>query len=1222
VTEEELSTIQKILEPLNKNPLASEELNPMASALKRKIAPLMGDEETPSEEGETPASDLGAQELGEDSSDDLDLGDDLEEPSFKTFDDDDIDLDELLRDPSDAPPEKEEESEPALEAEDPLSDLGEVDEPATEEDPFAGLGDVPEATTTEEDPFSGLGDLPEPSMDLPEATSEEDPFAGLGESLDTPSPSQEEEPFSGLGDLEEPAPEPKAQDEILTNPFLELDQDNPFAGGNPFEESARLESPVDPFAGVGSTQEAPLEPPVAEEDPFAGLGEIEEDKPKQQQEEDPLGDLGAPSPSSEEDPFAGLGDTPTPSAMDDDPFGDLGAPAASSDDDPFAGLGDIATPSASSDDPFGGLDSEPSGGGGLDDLGSSEDDSGLGDLGDSFAGSEEPQAVEDSGPSIEDDLESLGQEEEPEENYEESLTDEDLALIQRELLAYPAKLRRVIIDSIANDKINKRNQKELLELIKNETPAEGIVEFLSPLLGMEIDIKETSYSEDGVPIIATDPAFTKEGALKRKKYIRNIAIAATTGFFLIFGSIFLYKNVIRPAQASQEYEQGLNQIQEYILAGKEGNSRDKQEYLKQAEIFFKKGEEIDPDNLHYLNRYATSYYRAGLYEKSFEKLFGRVEPPYSWKDREDVPVLALDEKVSWEEFRDNPLKKLMVYSKDKKRRNLVFPGAFIVSRLKYKKHDIETYTNLGKFHSSDAKDFIEETPFKNDKLAISYYKKILTDAGEPNNIQAHSGIAKIYYNQRELASAAHWYNRIIELYPTDPIGHGGLLNSFIEMWKKDGNPTFVLNHHRRVRNALGIEGTLPIFTLTKLSYFYTQLKPDDINIIYNINPRDNVTMLDIDDNALHLLNLIFNKTEIMPGESIGLGENLWNEMGMFFGRKDRLGERRIKGSEYADAYFYRGKYYQRKKETQLAMNQFELAATKDKSHYPAVLEMADYFMNAANYNEATMLLKEAENRYLDYRNSYGRREEDETLMEGDPGRIYFQRGKILYLEASGVASRGVLKTFEARKIYPMRARGISQEEEEEKRRELVGCIRFFETAESMNLKDPKMKYDMSYYKGWVEYTNNNFSSALDEWSELGEELAYTNINLLMAKGNSFFYTNQLNASLGNYMKVKSSLEDQTVKMGTPNPDSSVHQELFNSLVAVYNNMGAVYEKKGDSLQALKYYWKAIETARQFNEVSEIANTNKDMVFRNGLIGREPLLEDWLSPDLKRISELR
>jgi RNA polymerase sigma factor (sigma-70 family) len=105
---DELTLIQSLFEPLNKNPLNSEDLNPMAKVYRQKMGysePVVFTDDDDAREDDSQDSDFPAE--GEVASDlwsdeeeaDSDFGSDSDStpapPSFKSFDDDDIDLDEV-----------------------------------------------------------------------------------------------------------------------------------------------------------------------------------------------------------------------------------------------------------------------------------------------------------------------------------------------------------------------------------------------------------------------------------------------------------------------------------------------------------------------------------------------------------------------------------------------------------------------------------------------------------------------------------------------------------------------------------------------------------------------------------------------------------------------------------------------------------------------------------------------------------------------------------------------------------------------------------------------------------------------------------------------------------------------------------------------------------------------------------------------------------------------
>ncbi|WCL48536.1 hypothetical protein [Leptospira sp. GIMC2001] len=1251
LTDEDLNILQGILEPLNKNPLSSEDLNPMAKVFRQKMGyaePVQfSDEPTDSgsfdDDSETPASDVWADEDSGSAStadpmDDLfgDSANDPAPPSFKTFDDDDIDLDDLLAEPkAEATPSATDGLDDFAEKpadDDPFSDMG-VDfgaEPSPEaDDDFAGMDDVAEAVPSDD---IGLGN---------DFGADDFGSNDFGNDLDSSESGTKDSDDDIFGDLGQPEATPKEETEDISEPQL---ADDPFAdlGAEP---TSPAESGGDDF-GFDSA-----------EDPFADTGTATADNT-----DDPFGDLGGTDTADSlgDDPFSDFGAMESPGAqatgMDDDPFGDIGSSDSVSTDDPFGDLGATADSGGMGDDPFGdfgGMDS-PSDSASTQDLGNTDDSDSdpFGDMGTDNLSAPDQTSIDNedpfgdlgvdlstSSPSSEPDLESTmdpmddlmppdldeigtfgGDTEgvledelsslmdQEEGSVDEGLTDEDLAIIQREIVKYPPKLRRQVIDSIVNNRIALKHQKELLELIKHQQKPDDIAEYLSGILGEEVTLFDPNraLSSDGVPIISTKPMYTREGALQRRKLLRNTIFASAAAILFVLSFVSLYKYVIIPGRAGSHYEEGLQAIRLYAV---EKDENEKKRLMRDAKEFFAKGEEINPNNLHYLNAYGVEYMKAGRYDESFEVLFGKVEPSFTnWSQRKDVPYISIHPDSRWSDEGVEIAGRIAdtetvvnLTSQDRKKRRVIKAGAYIVARVKEDIHDPQTYVNLGRFHSFHARDFREgdrSKQYKNDDLAIEYFKRVFTDAGKPDSIDARAGIAKIFYNQEEFPKAASEYNKIIEIYPKDPIGHGGLLSSFIEIWRRDRNPQFVLNHHRIVKNQLDMEEDLSLYILSKLASFYIDLDPEETRIRYNVNPEDQVSGLDIDDNAESLLNTIFNKEEKVDGITIS-------------------------GNKYAEGYYQRGRFFLKKNETLRAMKQFELAASYDPSHYPAVMRMGEYFIRVADYNEAEDLLKNADKRYLEFRDNYGRRDEDETLVDGDPGKIYYNRGKIIYLLSSGILENDVIREFPGRKIYPNRALVAIPERELDRRRGLYTASEFFSKAQ-MNphaLKDERAIRNMIYYEGWIDYMLGNFPSAINKWSELGEEDIYFNTTLILGMGNASYYTGQLNSALSNYLKVAEEYEAKEAMIKAIVEDDQDHQEIFQTLVAVYNNIGAVYERKGDMVQSLNYYWKAIETARKIELVSEIANSNKDLLMKKERLGQLPLLEDWLSPTLDSIASL-
>ncbi|PJZ47345.1 tetratricopeptide repeat protein [Leptospira brenneri] len=1201
---EEITQIETMFSALNKNPLSSEELNPMAKVLREKLgytSPIVPSEPE-ADSGEDSGSafdDFDNEGAGDGDAGDpfsgLDDGDDdfgpPKLPDREAEEDDGIDLDELLGEDSPKPSQT-----PAA------TDDFDFDAPINTEgsDPFASDS----GTSEEADPFADMGATPTPTESFGD-----DPFANL-DAIDEapieekPTPDFGDDPFANLGGDDTP---PTTDEDLFAG--FDSGSDEPASGGDDFDFGGGTDTPAtgdDPFADMGAT---PTPTESFGDDPFGGF-----DAPSSTgAADDPFGDLSAPSSgggdtSFGDDPFADMGSTPqtTESNFGDDPFGDMGSPSTPSRDNEPTDMG------GGFDDPFGdlGVGMEPPsldddlGAPSFDDLAPSIDDMPVSTM-DDF-GSDGPGGFEE-------DLMSLGKEEEPEESLEANLTDEELAVIQAELLRYPPKLRRTIIDTIVNQRIPVRNQKEIIELIKAQQKPEDIANYLSGLLGERVELSDSTgkFAADGVPIIASRDSYTKEGAARKRELVRRTILSSAAAVFLVFGIVTLWKYVIVPYRAKAQYALGLEKIEEFSY---ETDALEKKKLLADAENYFIKGEEIFPHNLEFLNKYCIAYTKAGQYERAFEKCFGKVEPDFgyevedkehkrAWENRKEVPNISFAKKTEWndagvETAGRRPLPELAFYltSQDKVPRKVLKAGAYIASRLKYNVHDIDTYIALGTFHSFHRKDFIDVPPgsnrkkYKNDHLAIEYFKRVFTDGGDPDNVDAIAGIAKIFYNKQEFGTAVKYYNDIIEKYPKNAIGHGGILSTYIEMWKRDKNPQYVLNHHRQVRNALNIEDELSLFVLAKLASFYIDLDSEEVRIKYNINPEDQVTGMEIDDNVEYLLNIAYGKEG---------------------------------GSKFAEGYYQRARFYFKKEEAARALKQLELASTYDIRHYLAVLLMAEYYIQTENYDEAVKLLREADDRYQNYRDRLGERDEDETLLEGSPGRISFNLGKIQFLEAAGINITDNIREFPGKKIYPERSIGTLSYEEKERRNGLFMARESFLAALDRDIsKDPKIVRECYYYLGWIDYNHGDFAQSLDFWAELPEEDIYNNATLLFGKGNAFYYTRQYNAALGNYLKLKDDFELKEQSLGRIDTENSDHREVYETLTALYNNIGAVYEKKQDTINALKYYWKAMETARKIGSVSEIANSNKDLVFARAKLDREPLLEDWLAPTLDRLDQIK
>ena len=169
----------------------------------------------------------------------------------------------------------------------------------------------------------------------------------------------------------------------------------------------------------------------------------------------------------------------------------------------------------------------------------------------------------------------------------------------------------------------------------------------------------------------------------------------------------------------------------------------------------------------------------------------------------------------------------------------------------------------------------------------------------------------------------------------------------------------------------------------------------------------------------------------------------------------------------------------------------------------------------------------------------------------------------------------------------------------------------------------------SFAWGGLTILMGTLPSALVQWSSIKSIYQDRNLSLLMGQANSYFYTDQTLSALGTYLKLQSDLEKELAASWLPKQKLLI-QKKYATLAAIYNNIGAVYERESQKLSRLRdptrseqfkkletdaliYYWKAVEAGRQANLSSEIARTNVQLAFQDTSRIRIPLLDDWVPP---------
>ena len=833
------------------------------------------------------------------------------------------------------------------------------------------------------------------------------------------------------------------------------------------------------------------------------------------------------------------------------------------------------------------------------------------------------------------DLSDMAEQAKMQSGIGDEFTDQDLANLRTNLNDFPSGIKKSVIDVIVNEKIERTDQRLLVNLVIGQASPEQIADFIEERLGYRPDTSAPDVTKDGVPIIYAE-GMSPEDVARRRRNARLVAIAAAAGFVALLGGFGLYY-FLGQRSIQGLYEQGLEELT--AARGALGDERVARK--TRAEEYFQKA--LNKSGGHYetayLNRYGIAYMKAGFHEEAFRKLFGEVSPAFGIG-----PTGQPDPATAWNRpGRRVPLirpvdgskpfppavaaeggrgfipegRGALLVDQDNRTRRVEVAGAFILDRLRDRELDRRTLINLARFHSQTSGGFLdspEGDKFKNDGLGIDYYRLILTLMNRPNDTEAIAGIGRIHYQRGEYGEAAREYSKVIDKEPLEVSGHAGLLNTYIEIWasKDKKDPRWVIAKHREIQK-LGLESKLPIYIMSKLAGFYIDLNADDLRIVYQINPKDPVSGLEIRDNAIRLLEMIFRAEEVRD-------------------------EEKVVGSRYGEGFYQRGRFLLSQGEATRALQQFQNAHQYDPRHFLAVNDMGEYYKKQLDFAKARQYFEEARAIHERYHKTYGGRPEDETLMKGDLGKIYYNLGSLVFLRNAGVPDAGS-GGFPESRLYPARASEWTPEQRNRIRLLNEASGDFLKALEL--LKDERAKLESIYWLGWIEYTNGNFDRALERWSELDTlyEENYNDPVLLMARGNAYYYTEQLRAALGNFRKVLDDYEQLANDVSRPNPADSSHSRLYLTLSAVNNNIGAVYEREymetlaenGEPSTmaelekiALRHYFLSIDHARKIDYDNEIARTNQKLAFKylesdrrnaGGQEKRIPLIDDWVSPVL-------
>jgi len=367
------------------------------------------------------------------------------------------------------------------------------------------------------------------------------------------------------------------------------------------------------------------------------------------------------------------------------------------------------------------------------------------------------------------DIEPLEDTEQPPAETEEGveLSDNELKKMKKALLLYHPALRKVIKNTILNDRLPPKETRQLVDLIIGGKPEDNIRRFLEKKLGVSIDTTEEEPA--GRRVLTSRPEYSREERERQQRLLRNTKIAGVAALVAFLFTILGYQFVYKPVMAKRYIERGVALIRE------PGDPvTDKVSDYKEAEDLFNYVDEnYRSDYLYGYNEYARAYFGKKEYDRSYRKLSKAYEI-----DKTDVDTLN----------------------------NL----GYFFSRVP------ENYYNRVQSNAIDTFYPEEKKPSPGVSqldVSIDMYNRVL--ALDKDNVRAMYGIGNAYMHQGEYLKSRHYYENILQVDPDSAIGYAGLMNLFIE---RDNLPE-VLSIHTSLR-AKEMMTELPSALLGKLASFY------------------------------------------------------------------------------------------------------------------------------------------------------------------------------------------------------------------------------------------------------------------------------------------------------------------------------------------------------------------------------------------------------------------
>ena len=472
----------------------------------------------------------------------------------------------------------------------------------------------------------------------------------------------------------------------------------------------------------------------------------------------------------------------------------------------------------------------------------------------------------------------------------------------------------------------------------------------------------------------------------------------------------------------------------------------------------------------------------------------------------------------------------------------------------------ELKDNLKKMYYSKAPPAVERINSKFD-VAIDFYLKAKTV--NPKNITALVGIGDVYFLQGQYLKAREYYESILKVDPDSVAGYSGLMNLFIE---RDDLPDLLTVYVELREKDLLSDVPLPL--LGKLSeYFLTKTADGDKNVRIE-HGISSERVKDEKDNlfpavrtvlaAMHKTNADYPPLYLHYAKFALAQKNLVQMKGYL---EQAIEHADGQGEKYFGAEAMLGEYYYKTKDPAKAYEYFKKSLSSALS--PAAFTQEEFYAET----EST-------------------------------GRVKGMMGNVFYYNFDKITSRFGDSTDEAE---------LEEEAPDKEADRMVNyeiAMKKYEDA----VKDGFESSELHYNLGRIYYLKGLYDNAVSQWLNLYEDFT-TSPELIFALGNAFYHLDNTESAKAEYQKLINVYEDEAGRLAKVIPSRRDHKVMIGSLASAYNNLGAVYLKKGSETKSSICFWKAIEYAHKLGEESEFSRLNLARVTRKKGDSRQPVLDE-------------